>query len=138
MIEDMSNSGGTGMIDLRQRDFNEERAEMISEIVGLRRQRLVLTIALVLAIGGMMTGCASTDYLAVATACGTEPECDELWDDWNKHEDRLAAERAWQAAVDQCSANEGIMVSVQHGSKKGSECRNREDMRRQMEDLFGR
>ena len=138
MIEDMSNTGGNGMIDLRQRDFNEEREEMISEIVGLRRQRLVLTLALVLAIGGMMTGCASTDYLAVATACGTGPECDELWDDWNRHEDRLEAERAWKAASKQCSDTGGVLVTVQHGAKKGTACRSREDMIRQMEDLFGR
>ncbi len=40
----------------------------------------------------MLGGCAvfeQKDYYGEAAACGYEPECKDLWDAWNRHEDRL-------------------------------------------------
>ena len=47
---------------------------------------IILTAVLILLA---MCSCAARDYLAEAQDCGVGPECQELWDDWNKHEELM-------------------------------------------------
>ena len=100
------------------KELNAERFELIAEVVTLRRQRLVLTMALVLLISSLFAGCSTVDYLAVAQECGNGPECQEQWDVWNEVEDRKAEKerqrelKAYRQSV--CRSEDKMLVTFPH------------------------
>jgi len=116
------------------RDFSwrKEYEWQVREIVKLRRHRLVLVIMLLIMLAGLFAGCASSTYLADAQACGNGPECQELWDAWNKREELLLQrEIDEQLRVEReayCAAKGEKYVTIAHS--KDWACASRADLER--------
>ena len=57
-------------------------------------------------------GCASNNemLLVEATACGKGPECQEIWDEWNRNEERITRRQDASNRATECNNSGGIMV----------------------------
>lgn len=99
---------------------------------------LIFAIAVPLALLIAMTGCASTDYLAEAQACGTGVECEAQWDAWNKAEDRIVARELQVAREQQCESAGGVMVTQQVGALKRTDCMSKRAFGDLLEQVNGR
>jgi len=61
----------------------------------------------------LLGACEHVDHLALAQACGNGPECQELWDEWNKHEERVLFKEKLDAFKRQCP-EETYLICIGH------------------------
>jgi len=92
---------------------------------------IIWTLLTIGFIVGACVGCASTDYLAEAQACGQGPECAKQWKRWNRNEDRKAAREQHAALVRGCNNVGGILVEFRGKYK----CRSKAWVREQLEAI---
>lgn len=82
----------------------------------------VIIIACIIMLGG----CAvfeQKDYYGEAVACGYEPECKDLWDAWDRHEDLLLLREQVREFINSCPDGTYMVCSgwgmeVDHAAEK--------------------
>ncbi len=79
---------------------------------------------IIVACSIVLGGCAlfkQKDYYGEAAACGSGPECNDLWDAWDRHEDRLLLRKKVEAFRNSCPKGT-YLICVGYGT--GNEVEN--------------